>query len=134
MSKIAIVTDSTANIPPELLAKYNITVAPLVLIWGDDVYEDGVDIQPSAFYDKLITSDVFPTTSQATVATFTRIFKELTEKGFDILTIVLSSKLSGLLIQPSRQSRHSLMPPLSLLTHFLHLFPLHYSYLWLPEL
>lgn len=97
MSKIAIVTDSTANIPPELLAKYNITVAPLVLIWGDKIYEDGIDIQPSEFYDKLIASDVLPTTSQATVATFTKIYKELTDQGYDILTIVLSSKLSGTL-------------------------------------
>ncbi|MCJ7695516.1 MAG: DegV family protein [Anaerolineaceae bacterium] len=97
MSKIAIVTDSTASIPPELLSKYNITVAPLVLIWGDDIYEDGIDIQPSEFYDKLVTTDVLPTTSQATIATFTRIFKELTDQGYDILTIVLSSKLSGTL-------------------------------------
>ena len=95
MSKIAIVTDSTANLPAELVAKYDITVAPLQLIWGDKVFLDGIDIQPEQFYEKLVQSDITPTTSQATIATFSEIFQRLTSQGYDILTIVLSSKLSG---------------------------------------
>lgn len=97
MSKIAIVTDSTANLPAELVAKYNITVAPLQLIWGNQVFLDGIDIQPEQFYEKLVQSDITPTTSQATIATFSEIFHRLTSQGYDILTIVLSSKLSGTL-------------------------------------
>ena len=60
MSKIAIVTDSTANLPAELVAKYNITVAPLQLIWGNQVFLDGIDIQPEQFYEKLVQSDITP--------------------------------------------------------------------------
>jgi len=97
MSKIAIVTDSTANLPAELVAKYDITVAPLQLIWGDKVFLDGIDIQPEQFYEKLVQSDITPTTSQATIATFSEIFQRLSNQGYDILTIVLSSKLSGTL-------------------------------------
>jgi DegV family protein with EDD domain len=97
MSKIAIVTDSSASIPQNLQDKYNIKVAPLLLLWGDKHYEDGVDIQANEFYQKLETSDILPTTSQATIAKFTEIFKELVEQGYDILTLVLSSKLSGTL-------------------------------------
>jgi DegV family protein with EDD domain len=97
MNKIAIVTDSTANLPPDLVTKYNISVAPLVLIWGDKTYQDGIDIKPADFYQALPQSKVLPTTSQATVKTFIDIFKKLTQQGYDILTIVISSKLSGTL-------------------------------------
>lgn len=110
MSKIAIVTDSTAALPPDLIARYNISVAPLLLIWGDKTFLDGVDIKPDEFYRKLIQSETTPTTSQATVATFTEIFRDLTLKGYDILTVVISSKLSGTLdsaIQAKREFPNS---------------------------
>lgn len=97
MSKVAIVTDSTANIPPELLSQYNITTVPLFLIWGDKTYKEGIDIQASEFYDKLVQSDTLPTTSQATIASLEKVFKDLSEQGYDILTTVISSKLSGTL-------------------------------------
>ena len=53
MSKIALVTDSTAYIPPDLVKQYNITVAPQVLIWGKEEFADGVDIMPTEFYERL---------------------------------------------------------------------------------
>jgi DegV family protein with EDD domain len=77
MSKIALVTDSTTYMPPELVKKYNISVAPQILIWGDQTYEDGVDIQPSEFYAKLKTAKEMPTTSQVSVASFQEIFQKL---------------------------------------------------------
>ncbi len=55
MQNIALVTDSTAYIPNHLLKEYDIAVVPLVLIWGDKTYEDGVDIQPEEFYTRLKT-------------------------------------------------------------------------------
>ncbi len=58
MSKVALVTDSTAYIPDELLTKYNITVTPQILIWGDETFEDGVDIKPTAFYQRLKNAKV----------------------------------------------------------------------------
>lgn len=95
MSKIAIVTDSTAYIPPDLVEKHNLTVAPQVLIWGEETYQDGVDIQPDEFYERLKTTKVMPTTSQVSIATMKSTFESLVEQGYDVLGIFLSAKLSG---------------------------------------
>ncbi len=97
MSKFAIVTDSTAYLPAEHTKKYNITVAPLVLIWGDETFHDGVDIQPHEFYARLKTAKVMPTTSQVTPAVMQSIFQALADQGMDVLGIFISSKLSGTL-------------------------------------
>ena len=95
MSKIAIVTDSTAYIPPDLVKKHNLTVTPQVLIWDEETYQDGVDIQPDEFYTRLRTAKVMPTTSQVSPATMKSTFESLIEKDFDVLGIFLSAKLSG---------------------------------------
>lgn len=95
MSKIALVTDSTAYIPAELVQQYNLTVTPQVLIWGEETFEDGVDIQPDEFYTRLKTAKVMPSTSQVSPATMKSTFENLIEKGFDVLGIFISSKLSG---------------------------------------
>ncbi len=93
--KIALVTDSTANFPKELLEKYQIHIAPLVLIWGDETFQDGVDIHPSEFYQRLKTAKVMPSTSQATPSSFYKIYSELLAQDYQILTITLASALSG---------------------------------------
>jgi DegV family protein with EDD domain len=95
MSKIAIVTDSTAYIPSDLIQKYNLTVTPQVLIWGEETFRDGVDIQPDEFYARLKTTKVMPTTSQVTPINMKTTFEDLIEKGYDVLGIFLSAKLSG---------------------------------------
>lgn len=97
MSKFAIVTDSTAYLPADLVNKYGITVAPQVLIWGDETFRDGVDIQPAEFYARLKTAKIMPTTSQVSPATLQTIFQGLVDKGLDVLAIFISSKLSGTL-------------------------------------
>ena len=55
MSKVAVVTDSTAYLPPELISGYPISTIPLNVIWGDNIYLDNVDIHPHEFYNKLET-------------------------------------------------------------------------------
>jgi DegV family protein with EDD domain len=95
MSKIALVTDSTAYIPQELVDKYNIIVVPQVLIWGDENLEDGVDILPTEFYIRLKKASVMPSTSQVTIAKFQEIFGKLLEQDYQILAILISEKLSG---------------------------------------
>ncbi len=95
MSKIALVTDSTCSMPKELVDKYNITVAPQVLIWSKETFEDGVDITPSEFYARLKKATVMPSTSQATIGKFLEIYKSLLEQDCQILSILISSKLSG---------------------------------------
>lgn len=97
MQKVAIVTDSSAYIPDDLVSAYNISVAPLVVIFGDEVLRDNVDIGPDQFYERLSTAKSMPSTSQATIQAFSDIFEDLHAKGFEILTIVLSSALSGTL-------------------------------------
>ncbi len=95
MSKIALVTDSTTYMPPELVKKYNISVAPQVLIWGDQTYKDDVDIQSGEFFTRLKTAKEMPTTSQVAVVSFQEIFQDLVNKDFEILALLVSSKLSG---------------------------------------
>jgi DegV family protein with EDD domain len=98
VSRIALVTDSTACMPDDLIAQYDIKVAPQILMWKGETLLDGVDITPDAFYTRLRTTDVMPTTSQATVRSFHEIFEPLVAEGAQILTIVLSAKLSGTLL------------------------------------
>ena len=94
-NKVAIVTDSTAYLPEEYRKQYEITVVPLSVIWGNEVYRDGVDIQPNEFYKRLVESKVMPSTSQVTPAAFQSTFQSLLEHGFDVLGIFVSSKISG---------------------------------------
>ncbi|MEA3351982.1 MAG: DegV family protein [Chloroflexota bacterium] len=95
MSKVAIITDSTAYIPQELVEKHKITVLPLVLIWDEQTMEDGVDILPTEFYTRLETSETIPTTSQVTVVHFKNAYERLLQEGYDILNILISDQLSG---------------------------------------
>jgi DegV family protein with EDD domain len=104
MSKIAVVTDSTTYMPPDLVKKYNISVAPQVLIWGDQTYKDGVDIESREFFTRLKTAKVMPTTSQVAVISFQEIFQDLVDKGEDVLALLVSSKLSGT-VQSAMQAR-----------------------------
>ena len=107
MSRIAIVTDSTAYIPKELVEKYEIYVAPAISIWGEESYLDGIDIQPGEFYERLKTAKVMPTTSQATVAHVHKIFEPLVAEGRPILAVLISDKLSGTL-QSATQAKEML--------------------------
>ena len=107
MTTTAIVTDSTAWIPKDLTTKYSITVAPQVLIWGEETLNDGIDIQPSEFYARIKTAKVMPTTSQVSIITMQNIFGDLVKKGFDVLGIFISAKLSGTM-QSAMQGREAL--------------------------
>jgi DegV family protein with EDD domain len=95
MSKVAIVTDSTAYLPDDLLASYNITVIPLVVIWGTETLLDNVDIGPKEFYDRLTKAKTMPSTSQPTNAAFAEAYQKLHAEGYEILTLVISAALSG---------------------------------------
>lgn len=107
MSKVAVVTDSLAYIPPDLVKKHNITVAPQVLIWGDETFQDGVDIQPDEFYRRLSTAKVMPTSSQVSPAALKTIFENLLDEGYDVQGIFVSNKLSGT-IQSALQAKDML--------------------------
>jgi DegV family protein with EDD domain len=95
MSKVAVVTDSTATIPIDVMEQYPLWEAPQVLIFGEETLEDRVDIQPSEFYERLETDPLHPTTSQVTPASFQKMFGKLLDEGYDILAVLVSPKLSG---------------------------------------
>ena len=104
MSKIAVVTDSTTYLPTDLVKKHNISIAPQVLIWGEQTYKDGVDIQSQEFFTRLKTTKVMPTTSQVAVVSFQEIFQDLVNKGYEVLALLVSSKLSGT-VQSAMQAK-----------------------------
>ncbi|MBA1334872.1 MAG: DegV family protein [Firmicutes bacterium] len=95
MPKIKIVTDSTCDLPQDIVKELDITVAPLTVRFGQEIYRDGVDITSEAFFYKLKNSKTFPTTSQVSVGQFTEIFEELSKDYDEIVGIFISSKLSG---------------------------------------
>ena len=95
MPKVAIVTDSTSTIPKNLVEKYQLTVLPQMVIWGEETQRDGVDVQPTDFYKRLAASKVSPTTSQATVVAFKESYEKLHRDGYEILCVLISNKLSG---------------------------------------
>jgi len=104
MSKIAVVTDSTTYLPADLVKKHGISIAPQVLIWGEQTYKDGVDIKSEEFFTRLKTTKVMPTTSQVAVVSFQEIFQDLVNKDFEVLALLVSSKLSGT-VQSALQAR-----------------------------
>jgi DegV family protein with EDD domain len=107
MAKVAVITDSTAYIPEELLKNLNITVAPQVLIWGEETFRDGVDIMPNDFYKRLANAKVMPSTSQVAIVDMKTAFERLLESGYDVLGIFISAKLSGTM-QSAIQAREML--------------------------
>lgn len=93
--KVAIVTDSTAYIPDELVKQHNITVLPLEVIWGEETLKDGIDISPSEFYARLQTAKVMPSTSQVTIPYMQEAFERLIADDYAVLGMFISEKLSG---------------------------------------
>lgn len=93
MKKVTIITDSTADLLPNV--KEQVTVVPLSLRFGEQEYIDGVTIDHKVFYEKLVESDVLPTTSQATPGDFEELFAQVEAEGKEAVVITLSSKLSG---------------------------------------
>ena len=90
---VKIIVDSTADMIKEL--KDRVQTVPLTLRFGDEEFVDGVTINHKMFYEKLVESDVIPTTSQATPMAFEPYFEKVKEDGDSAVVIVLSSILSG---------------------------------------
>ena len=92
---LKIITDSTADITTEQAAQMGITIVPLKVIFGEKEYRDGIDISIEGFYEKLVTAEKLPTTSQPAPDDFLKYFEEAKEVGDSVLVILISSKLSG---------------------------------------
>ncbi len=94
--KIALVTDSTCDLPQALREQYAIDVLPLTVVWGDEQLRDGVDISPEAFYQRLVRDPVYPTTSQPTPQDFLNVYESAERQGAqEIVVLTISSAMSG---------------------------------------
>ena len=99
MDRFVVVTDSTANLPPELVSEYDIPMIPLTVHWGEETYLDGVTLDASTFYKWLQEREAFPTTSQPSPGAFIEFFLSVAKKHEtkNILGIFISAELSGTL-------------------------------------
>ena len=90
---VRIVIDSTSDVTPEVRAQC--TVVPLTVHFGEEEYIDGVTMNHRQFYEKLIESDVLPTTSQPTPEAFAQVYREAKEAGEEVVVLTIAAKLSG---------------------------------------
>jgi DegV family protein with EDD domain len=92
---IQVITDSTCDMPEGLADELGIRVVPIYLRFGDKTYRDGVDITKDEFYTMLATSPHHPASSQPNPEDFTNVFKEYCGNKDGIISIHISSKISG---------------------------------------
>ncbi len=93
---IGIVTDSTCDIPENLINQYGITIVPQYVIWGDQEYKDRIEMSSLEFYQRLGIDKIRPTTSQASVNDFKEVYEDLHRKGItDIIVLTVSGAMSG---------------------------------------
>ena len=96
LPEIAIVTDSTSDLTPELMGDLNIDIIPLKIKIGDDYYKDGIELTKRDFWKRVTSESIIPKTSQPSPAEFKEIYERLFKKGYKkIISIHISSKLSG---------------------------------------
>ena len=92
---VKIVTDSTADLPPELAVEMGLSVVPAIIIFDGQELLDGVDITPDAFFQRLPSASQPPRTSQPTPAQFAEVYERLHGEGHEIVSLHVSAKLSG---------------------------------------
>lgn len=95
MQKIKIITDSTCDLNKDIISKYNIEVLPLLVKIEDVTYRDGEDINLQEYLEKMESSEEFPTTTQVIPHRFEECYKKYIDDGYKIVSIHLSSKMSG---------------------------------------
>lgn len=90
---IKVITDSASDIVDNM--RDNLVILPITITFGEEQFQDGVNLTHQVFYEKLIESDVLPVTSQVTPFDFEEAYREVKEQGAQAIVITLSSKLSG---------------------------------------
>ena len=108
---VALITDSTADIPDDLLAQYDILTVPMLIIWGQETLHDHVDLTAAAFYRRLEQDAVHPTTSQAPPQAFLEAYRAAEARGArEIVVITLSGELSGAVASARQAAELSPIP------------------------
>ena len=95
MEKIKIITDSTLDLPSDIVKEKDIEVLPLLINFGEESYLDGVEINTREMLDRIAKENILPTTAQVTPNRFEEVFKKYLDEGYKIVTLVLSSEMSG---------------------------------------
>ncbi|MCI9069290.1 DegV family protein [Clostridium sp.] len=95
MEKIKIITDSTLDLPSDIIKEKDIEVLPLLINFGEESYLDGLEINTKEMLDRIERENILPTTAQVTPNRFEEIFKKYLDEGYKIVTLVLSSEMSG---------------------------------------
>jgi len=95
VQKVRIVTDSVADIPPDVAERYGITVVPAYVMFGLTTYRDGVELSSEEYYNKLMTEKDLPKTSQPSPADFLAAYEEIVRAGDSVISIQPSGALSG---------------------------------------
>jgi DegV family protein with EDD domain len=95
MSGISIMTDSTADLGPELVARYGVTVVPLAVVFGQDAYRDGVDVDTQRLFELVEQNKQLPKTSSPSPEVFRSVFEEVVADGGQALYIGISSRFSA---------------------------------------
>jgi DegV family protein with EDD domain len=95
MGRIAIVTDSAACLPPELVREYGIEVVPFRLLWEGRQFRDGVDLTPTEFYRLLREARTLPTTSHPPPEDFAEAYARLSQSAEGIVSIHIPQEMSG---------------------------------------
>ena len=104
---IRIVTDSSCDLPSGLIEQYGISVLPCYVVVDDQTFKDGLEIQADDFYRRLLADGRTPTTAQPTPSDFQTVYRQLIGQGDQIISIHISSKLSGTL-NSAQQAKASL--------------------------
>ena len=107
---IRVVTDSSSDLPPELVKAWDIVVVPCYVMLGDVTYQDGVSLSAEDFYGSLTTSLRPPTTAQPSPADFQSVYQALLDQGHEIVSIHVSGKLSGT-VNSAERARAALGEP-----------------------
>ena len=92
---VRVVTDSTSDLPPDVVQELGIVVVPLHIHFGEETYEDGVTISKDEFYRRLITGEILPKTSAPASGAFTDAYEALATETDEIISIHISNKLSA---------------------------------------
>ncbi|MRS04430.1 DegV family protein [bacterium] len=109
--RVALVTDSTCDIPDEWVKQYDITIVPLTIVFGDQVYLDRVELSAKDFYRRLPNEKFPPTTSQPAPGLFLEAYRQAAEKGAEqVLVITISSAMSGTIESARRAAEESPIP------------------------
>ena len=116
MKKVAIVTDTTACIPQEQIARYEINVVPVELIFGDKTYRDAIDITPSEFYALIRQADKLPTTSASSPEPYLEAYRQASQRAESILCITEPAKFSAMFnsAQTAREMARTLLQNMSI--------------------